>query len=65
MTLKEFIKRVNSGKYNHVWKLKHQEDWDWEDTYYCDKCGIRSLSGDTLSSGCISDEESIVKKLLE
>lgn len=59
MTIDEFLILCKSTKHNHIW-LPINGDYN----YICKKCEIKSYIGYGGPS-CISDEEAIIKNLLE
>ena len=59
MTFEDFIKKYQSLKFRHKWKAVNGDF-----NYICDKCDMKSFLARNVSS-CISDEEAIIKKLLE
>jgi hypothetical protein len=60
MTLEEFFIKSKSGKFNHKWIAINSGYHN----YICNKCNLKSILAYSGSS-CISNEEAIIKKLLE
>lgn len=59
MNIKDFIEKYQSLKFRHKWKVINGDY-----NYICEKCNMKSFLAWNAST-CISDEEAIIKKLLE
>ena len=59
MNLREYINKYGSDKYNHDYTPVSIDQFN----YKCKKCGILSILA--WKSGCISDEEVIIKNIIE
>lgn len=60
MILNDWILKIKSRKYNHKWRAYN----GIYTNYICLKCELKSEFA-WESANCISDEEAIIKKLVE